>query len=59
MARRDVDSDAIGVSALGDDDLAVGAVRIERDHTVVAEVEKEQAVHCGSVAGCTLRFLHL
>jgi hypothetical protein len=26
--RRDIDRDAIGVSAVGDDDLAVGAVRI-------------------------------
>ena len=59
VPRRDIDRDAVGVSALGDDDLAVGAVRIERDHTVVAEVEKEQATHCGSVAGCRLRCLLL
>ena len=31
----------------------------QRNDTVVAEVEKEQAVHCGFVAGRTLRFLPL
>ena len=41
VSRRDIERDAVGVSALGDDDLAVGAVRIERDDAVVAEVEKE------------------
>ena len=35
--RRDIDRGAIGVSALGDDDLAVGAVRIQGYDAVVAE----------------------
>jgi hypothetical protein len=34
MSRRDIDRDAIGISALGDD-LTVGAVRIQRNDTVV------------------------
>ena len=59
VSRRDIDGDAIGVSALGDDDLAVGAVRVQRQDTVVAEVEKEQAADCVFVAGRTSRFLHL
>ena len=37
----DIDRDAIGQPALGDDDLAVGAVRVQREHTVAAEVENE------------------
>jgi hypothetical protein len=57
VSGRDIDGDAIGVSALGDDDPAVGAVRIQRHHTVVAEVEKEQAIHRGCVALRTLRCL--
>ena len=51
VPRCDIDRDAVGKSAPGDDDLAVGAVRIERDDAVVAEVEKEQATHCGCVVG--------
>jgi hypothetical protein len=57
VSRRDIDRDAIGVSAPGDDDLAAGAVRIQRNDTVVAEVEKEQATDCGFVARRTLRML--
>ena len=59
VSRRDIERDAVGVSALGDDHLAVGAVGIERDDTVVAEVQKEQATHCGLLAGRTLRCLLL
>jgi hypothetical protein len=55
VSRPDIDRDAIGVSAFGNDDLAVGAVRIQRNDTVVAEVEKEQAADYGTVAGYRLR----
>jgi hypothetical protein len=43
VSGHDIDRDAVGVSALGDDDLAVGAVRIQRNDTAAAEVEKKQA----------------
>jgi hypothetical protein len=58
VSRRDIDRDAIGVSAPSDDDLAVGAVRIQRNDTVVAKDEKEQTARCCVFAGRTLRFLH-
>ena len=47
----DIDDDPVGQSAIRDEHLAVRAVRIQRDHTAVAEVEKEQAAHCRFVAG--------
>jgi hypothetical protein len=59
VSRRDIDRDAIGISALGDNDLAVGAVRIQRNDTVVAEVHKEQAADCGLIAERRLRLRHL
>src|SRR6185312_985934 len=49
----------VGVSTLRHDHLAVGAVRSQRNDSVAAEVEQEQASHCGIVAGRTLRFLLL
>ncbi len=52
----DIDRDAIRHPALVDDDLAVGAVRVHREHAVAAEVENEQAAQRGSVAGGTCRF---
>src|SRR6201996_5627152 len=36
VSRRDIDRDAIRVSALGDEDLAISAIRTQRDHAVVA-----------------------
>ena len=51
----DVDRDAVGEPALGDDDLAVGAVRVQREHAVAAGVENEQAADRGPADGCTFR----
>ncbi len=52
----DIDRDAIRHPTLVDDDLAVGAIRVHREHAVAAEVENVQAVERGSVAGGACRF---
>jgi len=39
----DVHRDAVGEPAFGDDDLAVGAVRVHREHSIAAGFENEQA----------------
>jgi hypothetical protein len=52
----DVNRDAVGEPALGDDDLAVGAVRFQRQHPVAAGFENEQAAGRGAVERCTFRF---
>ena len=49
MPAFDIDRDAIGEPALGGDDLAIGAVRVQREHAVAAEVENEQAAERGLV----------
>ena len=38
----DVHRNAVGEPALGDDDLAIRAVRVHREHPVAAGFEKEQ-----------------
>jgi hypothetical protein len=38
-----IHGDAVGVAAIGDDDLAVGAVRVHRVNTVAAQFENEQS----------------
>src|SRR4029077_1859294 len=51
----DVYRDAVGDPAIGDDDLAVGAVRVHREHPVAAGFENEQAAGRGPADGCTFR----
>src|SRR6266568_764448 len=41
--------------ALGNDDLAIGAVWIQREHASAAEIEEEQATGGGFAAGTALR----
>jgi hypothetical protein len=41
MTRLNIDSDAVGVAASGDDDLAVGAVGLDRVNPAPAQFEQE------------------
>src|SRR5690349_4031784 len=52
----DVHGDAVRPVAAGHDDLAVGAVRIQREHAPPAEIEEEQATGGGLAAGTTSRW---
>ena len=55
MPAFDIDRDAIREPALGDDDFAISAVRIQREHAAAADFENEQSAERGSVAGGTCR----